>query len=216
MNKGFRVGLLFMALITGLICALTALLYEVQSIIIIISFVVILGLNIVLWKRKLSKGLLYAHNLLNILGAITFGYLISNITVHSKDALFGLIVGYVAMDVFSFTRRGGFLPNSKLMNQSDMLARLSISLPLPKLKGLFPIIGIGDMAYYSMITMSTLKACGISELLTIMSILFIGQLLNIGCILIISSKKWYKGFPATLMPGVLFLISIITNFIKIN
>lgn len=216
MNKGYRMGLLLMVFLTVLVTALSALLYKVPGELLIISFVIILCCSIFLWTRKLSRGLLYIHNILNLTGAIALGYIISVIFFPSRDSIIGLIAGVVAVDVFSFTKRGGFTLNSKLINQTDMLARLSISSPLPQQKGLFPIIGIGDMVFYSMLSMSAFEACGISVFLPVVSILLIGQLLNIICILIISNKKWYRGFPATLMPGVLFFIGIAANIIKIN
>lgn len=199
--------------ITVLICLLAALLNNITLPVIGILFLVDMIIIIVLWTRPLSRNLLYLLNALNMLGAGSLAYLLMMLLGDSIESFVTMISIIVAMDVFSFTKKGKVTPNARLMNHSNALARLCICLPVPQKPGLQPIIGVGDLYFYSAIIIFSLRIFGISVLGWIILLVLTGQLTNILLISVIRNKVWYKGFPATLFPGVFYLIYLyISNF----
>lgn len=177
-----------------------------------ILLITICGVYIV-WKRPLSKKLLYFNNLLLLCAPLCITYLIVFYFTQSTDSFIGMIAGVAIMDVFSFTRFGRSTINAKLTNNTNSLARLSICLPVPKKPGLQPIIGVGDLTYYSLITMFSLRSGGITSGLIAVLIIFIGQIVNIIFIAIMKKRQWKKGFPATLFPGLFTIIAISLNIL---
>lgn len=194
--------------ITGMICLLAVLLNNVTLPVIGILFFVDMIVIIVLWMRPLSRKLLYVLNVLNMLGAGSLAYLLMMLLGDSVESFVTMITIIVVMDVFSFTKKGKVTPNARLMNHNNALARLCICLPVPQKPGLQPIIGVGDLYFYSAIIIFSLRSFGISGLGWIILLVLAGQLANILLISVIRNKAWYKGFPATLFPGVFCLISL--------
>jgi hypothetical protein len=141
--------------------------------------------------------------MLNLFGAVMLGCILSFIV--SKDLMIGIICGAVIMDVLSFTKYGKNTLNAKLSQQTYTLARLSICLPVVKKQGLQPIIGVGDLVFYSLLMTFAIKATLGSDWLGITLLILAGQGLNILLISMFIHKSWYKGFPATLFPGVFFI-----------
>lgn len=191
---------------TAIICILAILLNKLAlPVMIIVSFINLVGI-VVLWFRPLTKKLLYALNVLNSLGAASLAYFIATILIKSVDSFFAMVTIIVVMDVFSFTKAGKKTSNAKLINNNNTLARLSICLPVVGKPGLQPIIGVGDLYFYSAIILFSLHNFGVSVLGGIYLLMLVGQIANIIVILFIQNKIWYKGFPATLFPGIFYLI----------
>lgn len=196
---------------TAIICILAALLNRITLPVIIIVFLMDITGIIVLWTRPLSKKLLYLLNVLNSIGAAALAYLIITLVIKSMDSFVAMISIIVVMDVFSFTKRGKKTPNARLMNNNNALARLCICLPVAGKPGLQPIIGVGDLYFYSAILLFSLHIFGVNVLGKIFLVLLAGQLANIILISIIKNKAWYKGFPATLFPGIFYLIVMLIS-----
>lgn len=183
--------------------------YQFMAVIVIIT---IIGFFIV-WKRKLSKKLLYFNNILLLLVSVCIAYFIIYFFVTTTDRMIGIILGVAAWDVYSFTKSGRNTLNAKLIGNTNSLARLSICLPVPKKPGLQPILGVGDLNYYSLITMFTIKSTGITGGLIALFVLFTGQLANILSISVLRERHWLKGFPATLFPGLLYILATILHIL---
>lgn len=196
----------YMLGMTALSCILAFLINKMSLSVIFILFLVNLAGVIVLWLKPLSKKLLYLLNVLNCLASVSFAYLLVTAFIKSVESFFTVVIIIVVMDVFSFTKAGKKTPNAKLINKSNTLAHLSICLPVPGKPGLQPIIGIGDLYFYGIISVFSLHHFGISVFGNILLLIFAGQLINILLISIIKDKIWYKGFPATLFPGIFYLI----------
>jgi hypothetical protein len=179
--------------------------------IVIPAFCIILIFIILLWTKKLSKKTLYFLDILNLLEANLVGYLIIYIVISSSDTMIGILCGVIVADVFSFTKSGKNTLNAKLVGNINTLAKLSICLPVPKKQGLSPIVGVGDLIFYSMIIMHSIKYQGISVGYISFLLILAGQTANILFISIIIRKNWYKGFPATLFPGVFFIAAALIN-----
>jgi hypothetical protein len=151
----------------------------------------------------MSKKVLYQLNVLNLFGAAMLGSVLSFIV--SKDTMIGIIYGAVIMDVLSFTRYGKNTLNAKLSERTYTLTRLSICLPVLKKQGLHPIIGVGDLVFYSLLMAFAIKATLGSGWLVAILLILAGQMVNILFISMFIHKTWYRGFPATLFPGILFI-----------
>jgi len=194
---------------TAIGCMLAFLLNKIIFPVILILFIVNLAGVVVLWTRPLSRNLLYLLNVLNCLASVSFACLLVTVFIKSVDSFLTMMIIIVVMDVFSFTKKGKKTPNARLINQSNTLARLSICLPVPGKPGLQPIIGVGDLYFYSVISVFLLHFFGANNFGYMLLMVLAGQLLNILFIAIIKNKTWYKGFPATLFPGILSLIIMI-------
>ena len=190
-------------------CMLAFLLNKINLPVILILFIVDLAGIVVLWTRPLSRNLLYLLNVLNCLASVSFACLLVTVFIKSVDSFLTMMIIIVVMDVFSFTKKGEKTPNARLINQSNTLARLSICLPVPGKPGLQPIIGVGDLYFYSVISVFLLRFFGANYFGYMLLLVLTGQLLNVLFIAIIKNKTWYKGFPATLFPGILSLIIMI-------
>lgn len=198
-----------MLVITGIICTISFIIYKLPTLIMIISFIFIMAATVLLWLRKLTKKNLYLNDFLNLLAPnIIALFFVSNL-IKSKSTIIGFMLGVAIMDVFSFTKRGKNTLNAKLAGNINTMARLSICLPIPGKPGLQQIIGVGDLFYYSMITMYYIHFAGILASLKAVLIIFIGQLVNIVSIILLKriQKNLYKGFPATLFPCVFIIIA---------
>jgi hypothetical protein len=171
---------------------------------------------LVVWKKPLSKKLLYINNLLLIFASLCITHILIFVFALSTDSLIGVLAGVAIMDFISFTRAGRITLNAKLVGNMNLLARFSIVLPVPKKPGLQPIIGVGDLTYYSLITMFFLKTDGITAGLISALIIFVGQCVNIIFIAIMKKRQWAKGFPATMFPGLFILIAIFFNICSVR
>lgn len=196
----------YMLIVTAISCILAFLLNKMILPTIFILLIVDLAGIVVLWIKPLSRKLLYLLNVLNCLASVSFAYLLVTVFIKSVDSFFTVVIIIVVMDVFSFTKAGKKTPNAKLMNKNNTLARLSICLPVPGKLGLQPIIGVGDLYFYSAITVFSLHIFSANFFGYILLLVLVGQLINILLISLIKNKTWYKGFPATLFPGIFYLI----------
>lgn len=202
-NGSLPWGYLYILVITLVTCILSFLSSRLQVKTALAAFLIVLIFIIPLWKKQLSKKTLYLLDILNLSAALLIGRLITY--YDSADTIIGIICGVSVIDVISFTKAGKNTLNAKLVGKTNTLARLSICLPIPKKEGLYPIIGIGDLVYYSVIIMYSVK----SDVLNSMTVFFLvitGQLTNTFFISVLKRKHWHKGFPATLFPGVFFMI----------
>lgn len=196
---GYMIGM------TAISCILSFLLSKIALPVISILFLVDIAGIVVLWTRPLSRRLLYFLNVLNSLASVSFAYLLVTVFIKSIDSFITVVVIIVVMDVFSFTKAGKKTPNARLIN-NNTLARLSICLPVPGKPGLQPIIGVGDLYFYSVIAVFSLHNFGLDIFGNILLLILAAQLINILLISLIKNKTWYKGFPATLFPGIFYLI----------
>lgn len=197
---GYMLG---MTAISGI---LAFLMNKMSLPVILILFLVDLAGIIVLWLKPLSRKLLYILNVLNCLASVSFAYLLITAFIKSVDSFVAFIIILVVMDVFSFTKAGKKTPNAKLISNNNALPRLSICLPVPDKPGLQPIIGVGDLYFYGTISVFSIHHFGMSVFGYIVLLILAGQLINILLISYIKEKVWYKGFPATLFPGIFYLL----------
>jgi hypothetical protein len=210
-RKNFYLVYIFIFVITFIVTALTFISYRIPQWLMLFSFILVIAGICFLWLRKLSKTNLYLNNLLNLLISNIIAYFLTSYLIISQDRIMGFIIGIVAMDVFSFTKRGKNTLNAKLTGNINTMARLSICLPIPGSPGLQQIIGVGDILYYSTITMYFIKSSGTLSGLYAVMIILIGQFINIIAILVLNKyqQEKYKGFPATLFPGMfIFIVSV--------
>lgn len=195
-----------MLAMTAISCILALLLNKINLPFVFILFLIGLAVIIELWTKPISRKLLYLLNVLNCLVSASFAYLLITLFIKSVDSFFTVVIIIVVMDIFSFTKAGKKTPNARLINNNDTLARLSICLPVPGKIGFQPIIGVGDLYFYSAMTVFSLHNYSDNFFGYILFFLVIGQLINILLISIIKNRTWYKGFPATLFPGIFYLI----------
>jgi hypothetical protein len=213
--KYYYLKYVFLWGITFLIVALSFISYKISILPMLVSFIIIMVSVILLWSRKLSKNSLYLNNLLNILAANMIAYFVTGYVIKSQDTMLGVIVGVAVMDVFSFTKRGKNTLNAKLAGNINTMARLSICLPIPGYPGLQQIIGVGDLLYYSIITIYYIKSYGMLSGLNAGIFILIGQIVNIIFIEVLKKiqKEQYKGFPATLFPGAVIILAMVIGLI---
>ncbi|MFA9465606.1 MAG: hypothetical protein ACERKN_15080 [Velocimicrobium sp.] len=196
----------YVLVMTAISCLLAFLLNKMILPAVFILFIVDLAGIVVLWIKPLSRKLLYLLNVLNCLASVSFAYLLVTAFIKSVDSFFTVVIIIVVMDVLSFTKAGKHTPNARLINKNNTLARLSICLPVPGKPGLQPIIGVGDLYFYSAISVFSLHIFSANFFGYILLLVLAGQLINILLISLIKNKTWYKGFPATLFPGIFYLI----------
>ena len=214
-RKNYHLVYLYIFGITFLTTTLSFIGYKIQLLPMLISLIIVIAGFYFVWIKKLSKVNLYFNNILNLLAANIIAYFLINYFIKSQDTITGLIIGIAVMDVFSFTKRGKNTLNAKLSGNINTMARLSICLPVPGNPGLQQIIGVGDLLYYSIITMYYIKLAGTSAGLQAAMIILIGQLVNTIAILVLKriQKEKYKGFPATLFPGMFIIIANVFRMI---
>ena len=218
MNESKKINLyweyLYMLVLTAIICLLPLLYYQAPVSVMLITLLLALIIIIIIWRRSLSKRLLYFLDLLNIFVAGSLAFLVMLILRNTPNTIITLITFIVLYDVYSFTKRGKHTLNAKLISQASTLVRLSICLPVPGKPGLQPIIGIGDLYFYSVMALFALDTYGTMSYSKVVIILIAGQLGNILIISLIKNKSWYKGFPATLFPGMFYLILLLFRLVK--
>lgn len=202
---------IYMLLITAIIGLLPFLYYKLPSVIMLIFVIFVVAGLIIVWKSKLSKKLLYFNNLLLFIFPACLAYFANCYIIHSMDTIIGVVVGVAVMDVVSFTKRGRNTLNAKASANMNTLARLSVCLPVPKKPGLQPIIGVGDLTYYSVIMIYFINSDGVQAGLIAFSVIFLGQLVNILAIMYVKKKQLFDGFPATLFPGLFIFIGAILH-----
>lgn len=207
----------FIIVMTLIASGLTLISYNFPAKLMLSLFAVILIALLYIWRKKLTRNNLYLNNILNLLFANIGAYIIINYLAISIDSLIGFLAGVAVIDVLSFTRHGKRTLNAKLMSSINSIARLSICLPVAGKAGLQPIIGVGDLLYYSVITMYFVQIDGKEIGLRSALLLLTGQILNIIGIIVLKKrlKEQFKGFPATIFPGILILIAIATHIIGV-
>lgn len=201
----------YMLIVTIVICVIAALTDMLRMPIIIILFLISITAIIVLWNRPLNKKSLYLLNIFNLLGASLLANLIVRLLVGSIEEIIIMIITIIAADVFSFTRKGKKTLNARLIRNHNTLARLSICLPIPNKPGLQAIIGVGDLYFYSTMILFSLHNFGSSGLPEAFLFVLVGQAFNILLIIVFINKDWYKGFPATLFPGLCYLAGVLVT-----
>ncbi len=203
----------YMIGLTVLICFLNLICYPIPELFLLFLLFISLTGMILIWRRTLTRRLLLFNNLLLLLFPLCLSHLLLSHFITSVDAVMQVVSAIAVMDVISFTRAGRHTLNAKLVANRSALSRLSICLPVPKRPGLQPIIGVGDMFYYSFITTYFVGSASDMDALTAIFLLCAGQLTNIICILHMRKRAGYKGFPATIFPGVFILIASAFHFI---
>lgn len=188
-------------------CILAFLLAELSLSVVLIAFITELIGIAILWTKPLSKKMLYVLDVLNCLGAVSLAYLLVGTLIRETETFVAVIIVIVVMDVFSFTRAGRKTPNAILISKSSTVARLSICLPVPGKPGMQPIIGVGDLYFYGLITIFAMQQLGTGVFGKVFLLILSGQLINILLITNMKKKAWYKGFPATLFPGILCIFA---------
>lgn len=212
-NNNYLWEYLYIISLTIIIGILSFLFFWLPFQLVLVLLAITIISLIAAWKMPLSKKLLYINNLLLLVAPLCFTYFITYIFIHEVSSFIGMIAGVAIMDVFSFTRSGRNTLNAKLSSNVNSLARLSVCLPVSKKPGLQPVIGAGDLTYYSFITMFSLKTGGTAAGLIAITIILIGQLVNIILIAIMKKKHYTKGFPATLFPGLFIIVAIILHIL---
>jgi hypothetical protein len=199
----------YMLGMTIIICILAALLNNFTLPVVIVAVLMDITVIIVLWTRALSRKLLYLLNVFNCLAAASLAYLIVTFILKTVDSFVAMIIVIIVVDVFSFTKKGKTTPNARLMNNTNTLARLCICLPVAGKPGLQPIIGVGDLYFYSTMLLFSLHIIGTYAFWKFSLLILAGQLANIILISAIRNKNWFKGFPATLFPGIFCITGIL-------
>lgn len=199
----------YMMLITVIICFLAFFLSHLSLPAVSSVFFMNLAGVIILWLKPLSRHRLYFLNILNCITATTLAYLVIALVINSPDSFYTMIIIIIVMDIFSFTKAGKRTANARLTGNVNTLARLSICLPVPHNSGLQPIIGLGDLYFYSILFLFFLHHDGVPASFWSIFLILVGQTANILLISIIRNKAWYKGFPATAFPGIFCLIYFI-------
>lgn len=214
-HNNYSLAYILISIVTFVAIALSFAIYRLPALPMLISILIVMAGICFVWSRKLSKKNLYVNNVLILLVANMLAYFFTDYLIISKDRLFGFVIGVAVVDVFSFTKRGKHTLNAKLAGNVSTLARLSICLPIPGKPGLQQIIGVGDLVYYSTITMFFLKAPEASNGLIVAILILVGQFVNIISTMVLKKlqKEQYRGFPATLFPGVIVFIASIIQWI---
>lgn len=203
----------YILVITCIICVLPFFANRLSWSVMLIVLAVTMTCIVILWLQKLSRSNLYINNVLNLIAPVILAYIFITFVIKSTSTINGFIAGVAVMDVFSFTKRGKHTLNAKLASNVNTMARLSICLPIPGKPGLQQIIGIGDLFYYSMITLFFIHSGGLSAGRYAAFVILAGQLVNCVSIVILKriQKDRYKGFPATIFPGLFIIIAYIIH-----
>ncbi|WP_150275480.1 hypothetical protein [Paenibacillus tepidiphilus] len=202
---------LYMLLLTLLMIVLALAAQRINPGIAVLVLAAGVAMSVWLWKQELSVKVLYRHNVLNVVCALALAVLIPALLKIDLSGYLSILSAVIVADMLSFLRIGRRTPNAKLMGNRQSLARLSICLPLPGRPGLTPIIGVGDLMFYALLTLAALQFPQALHPWIALPLVVLGQLLDIVLIVAAERRKGYKGFPATLMPGVLFIILIAAN-----
>jgi|GEM_PF-2237923 len=191
---------------------LAFLISHLSILLIIITLAIVMLLGIWAWRQPFQDNVLYLHDVSNMLGGILLGILAAY-WLSSQEKLISFLIPIAIIDFISFTRFGKWTPNRKLIENKTIAKRLSICMPIPGFSGLYQITGVGDMFVFALIVGSTLKIWGIHAIWMAISAIIVGQIPNLIGMLSFKNKPWYRGIPATSLPVLIFVITILlTNF----
>jgi len=191
---------------------LAFLISHLSILLIIIILAIVMLLGIWAWRQPFQDNVLYLHDVSNMFGGILLGILAAY-WLSSQEKLISFLIPIAIIDFISFTRFGKWTPNRKLIENKTIAKRLSICMPIPGFSGLYQITGIGDMFVFALIVGSTLKIWGIHAIWMAISAIIVGQIPNLIGMLSFKNKPWYRGIPATSLPVLIFVITILlTNF----
>lgn len=191
---------------------LAFLISHLSILLIIITLAIVMLLGIWAWRQPFQDNILYLHDVSNMLGGILLGILAAY-WLSSQEKLISFLIPIAIIDFISFTRFGKWTPNRKLIENKTIAKRLSICMPIPGFSGLYQITGVGDMFVFALIVGATLKIWGIHAIWMAISAIIVGQIPNLIGMLSFKNKPWYRGIPATSLPVLIFVITILlTNF----
>ncbi|MCD6466542.1 MAG: hypothetical protein J7L10_01315, partial [Methanomicrobia archaeon] len=191
---------------------LAFLISHLSILLIIIALAIVIVLAIWTWRQPFQDNVLYLHDVSNMLGGILLGILAAY-WLSSQEKLISFLIPIAIIDFISFTRFGKWTPNRKLIENKTFAKRLSICMPIPGFSGLYQITGVGDMFVFALIVGATLKIWGIHAIWMAISAIIVGQIPNLIGMLSFKNKPWYRGIPATSLPVLIFVITILlTNF----
>lgn len=140
---------------------------------------------------------------------VVLGITIGNLM--DSDIFLGVLIAVPLGDILSFTKTkvGENSTNARILKNISVASKLFIYVKKKK-DHLIPLIGVGDICFYSLLMSFVYKLS--SKLIFKYDIfLIMGCLLNCILIMLIHKKKWFKGFPATLGPAVLTFIFFLYN-----
>ena len=191
---------------------LAFLISHLSILLIIITLAIVMLLGIWAWRQSFQDNILYLHDVSNMFGGILLGILAAY-WLSSQEKLISFLIPIAIIDFISFTRFGKWTPNRKLIENKTIAKRLSICMPIPGFSGLYQITGVGDMFVFALIVGVTLKIWGIHAIWMAISAIIVGQIPNLIGMLSFKNKPWYRGIPATSLPVLIFVITILlTNF----
>ena len=175
-----------------------------------LAIVVVVSAGAVLWMwgRGLDRRRLSLLSVANLLGGAAAGMLAAQ-WLPTAGSLLSFLAGFAIMDLVSFTRLGRWTLNAYLMGRAPILRRLSVSLPLPGLPDPYPVLGVGDVFCYSLLVAGGRGVFGGFWPWPAVGAIVVGQALNIGYFLLFARRPWFRGFPATFMPVILFVLAAI-------
>lgn len=148
-------------------------------------------------------------NKIYLIAVIVIGLAIGEF-IKRPSLLIGIIIGVTVSDVLSFTntRIGEKTTNSIVSRKNSLLEKLFIYANINGYNQLLPILGVGDIIFYSLLV-SSLYKINQDYLPQSFFLLAFGAIINFFCILFTHKRIWYKGFPGTLGPAITFAIFIL-------
>ena len=211
-NKFAYFWISFYIIMLSLANILAFLISHLSILLIIITLAIVMLLGIWAWRQPFQDNVLYLHDVSNMFGGVLLGILAAY-WLSSQEKLISFLIPIAIIDFISFTRFGKWTPNRKLIENKTIAKRLSICMPIPGFSGLYQITGVGDMFVFALIVGSTLKIWGIHAIWMAISAIIVGQIPNLIGMLSFKNKPWYRGIPATSLPVLIFVITILlTNF----
>ncbi|MFL0195879.1 hypothetical protein ACJDU8_09930 [Clostridium sp. WILCCON 0269] len=152
--------------------------------------------------------LLVMSRVVFIIGVV-LGITIGNLM--DSDIFLGVLIAVPLADMLSFTKTkvGENSTNARILKNFSLAPKLVIYVKKKK-DHLIPLIGVGDICFYSLLISFVHK---LSSKLTFRYDIFLimGCLFNCILIMLIHRKKWFKGFPATSGPAVLTFVFFLCN-----
>ncbi|MBU3142783.1 hypothetical protein [Clostridium sp. CF012] len=185
------------------------LLKNISIVIFVLTFFLTLSYSFFLAKKEINKKSLYMQNVLSILGSMALGFIGSFIMTKIPILFWIWLIYVIIMDSYNFTNIGKKTKAAKLIKNPEMVSRLSINLPIPFYENLVPVIGVGDLSYFILIVITTAKLCENQFFWYTGIAIILGQIVNAIIFLSCHKKRWYKGIPATVFPGVFSLLMIL-------
>lgn len=202
--------------------------YSYQSIIIIIQIIISVSIlsflnHSILWylslilllycvyyiKRPITKiETFIIMNKIYMVACVIIGLALGKL-IKIPSSLLGIIIGVAISDVLSFTksRIGEKTTNSIVSRKTSLLEKLLIYVNIKEYSNLLPILGVGDIIFFSLLV-SSLYQINPDYLLQSVALLILGVIINYICIYFSCKRKGYKGFPGTLGPSITFMIFI--------